>query len=153
MAFEVPRVLWSIGRTDFMQATTTETAITRKTRELCQTILEQPEFTGIRRRVDSFIANEQAKQQFQALNEKGEFLHHKQHQGVTLTPAEIADFEKERAAVLENPLIRGFLDAQQEMHKVQETVGQYVLKTFELGRVPEADDFEEGSCGPSCGCH
>ena len=136
-----------------MQTITETTPLIEKTKELCQTILVQPEFTAIRRRVDTFLANEEAKAQFQALNEKGEFLHHKQHQGVNLTPAEIADFEKEREKVLANPLVRGFLDAQQEMHKIEESITQYVSKTFELGRLPEADDFEAGSCGPSCGCH
>jgi cell fate (sporulation/competence/biofilm development) regulator YlbF (YheA/YmcA/DUF963 family) len=133
--------------------TITDSAIIQKTRELCQLILTQPEFGAIRRRVDTFMQNPKAQEQFQALNEKGEFLHHKQHQGVQLTQAEIADFEKERDATLANPVIRGFLDAQKEMHKIEESVSQYVLKTFELGRVPEADDFEAGSCGPSCGCH
>ena len=133
--------------------TITDSAIIQKTRELCQVILGQPEFGAIRRRVDTFLQNPQAQQQFQALNEKGEFLHHKQHQGVQLTQAEISDFEKERDTVLANPVVRGFLDAQKEMHKIEESVSQYVLKTFELGRVPESDDFEAGSCGPSCGCH
>lgn len=39
------------------------------------------------------------------------------------------------------------------MHKIEETVSSYVRKTFELGRLPNEDDFESGSCGPSCGCH
>ncbi len=136
-----------------MQTTSADSVIIQKTKELCQTILDQPEFSNIRRRIDSFVSNNEAKEKFQSLNEKGEFLHHKQHQGVALTQAEIADFEKERDAALANPLIRGFLDARQEMHQIQETVEQFVSKTFELGRVPEMDDFEQGSCGPSCGCH
>jgi cell fate (sporulation/competence/biofilm development) regulator YlbF (YheA/YmcA/DUF963 family) len=133
--------------------TTTESAIIEKTKELCQLILTQPEFNAIRRRQDTFLGNEKAKAQFDALNEKGEFLHHKQHQGVALSPAEIADFEKDREALLANAVVRDFLDAQQEMHKLQETIGQYLTKTFELGRVPAEEDFEKGSCGSGCGCH
>ena len=133
--------------------TTTDSAIVQKTKELCQTLLSQPEFNSIRSRVDTFLSNEEAKSKFDALNEKGEFLHHKQHQGVQLTKAEIADFEKDRDAVLANPVIRGFLDAQSEMHKITETVGQYVTKTFELGRVPQESDLETGGgCGSGCGC-
>src|SRR5688500_12264913 len=133
--------------------TTTESAIIEKTKELCQLILTQPEFNSIRSRQDTFLGNPQAKAQFDALNEKGEFLHHKQHEGVALSPAEIADFEKERDADLANPVIRSFLDAQHEVHKIQETVGSYVGKTFELGRIPQKDDFDAGSCGAGCGCH
>jgi len=136
-----------------MQTTIEKNAITEKTKELCQTILEQPEFIQIRRRVDTFLQNPQAKGQFDALNEKGEFLHHKQHQGVTLSAAEIAEFEKEREALLANPIAKGYLDAQQELQKITESVSQYVNKTVELGRVPEETDFDDGSCGHGCGCH
>jgi len=38
------------------------------------------------------------------------------------------------------------------MHKIQESVMQYVGKTFELGRVPSVEDFSSGDCGPTCGC-
>ena len=37
-------------------------------------------------------------------------------------------------------------------HKIQESVMSYVTKTFELGRVPAAEDFDSGSCGTGCGC-
>ena len=132
--------------------TTQDSAVLEKTRELCQAILDEQEYQSVRRRVETFLSNEEAKQQYQALSEKGEYLQHKQAQGVRLGDEEVADFERQREALLHNPVARGFLDAQQTMHKLQETVSQYVTKTFELGRVPEADDFEAGSCGPSCGC-
>src|SRR5688572_277820 len=136
-----------------MQTNVEEGVIVQKTKELCETILKQPEFQNIRSRIDKFMQDEKAKAQFDALNEKGEFLHHKQHQGVTLSPAEVADFEKDREQVLSNPVIRSFLDAQHEVHKITETVGSYVGKTFELGRLPKQEDFDSGSCGAGCGCH
>lgn len=135
--------------------TTTETPVIQKTRELCQLLLTQPEFASIRRRVDTFLNTPKAQQQFQELNDKGEFLHHKQHQGIQLSDAEVADFEKDRNAAMADPVIRGFLEAQREMHKIEESISQYVLKTFELGRVPETEDFEHehGGCGHGgCGC-
>jgi hypothetical protein len=39
------------------------------------------------------------------------------------------------------------------MQHIQDEVNQFVSKTFELGRVPSAEDLEGGSCGPGCGCH
>lgn len=132
--------------------TTEDTIIIQKTRELCQTLLEQPEFTSIRQRLDTFMADEDAKSQYQLLNEKGEFLTFKQKQGQPLGDEEVAEFEGLRQRFLNNPVAQGFLDAQQEMHQIQESVGAYVGKTFELGRVPESEDFDSGSCGPSCGC-
>ncbi|MFN7141352.1 MAG: YlbF family regulator [Limisphaerales bacterium] len=91
-----------------MQTNLEDGVIVQKTKELCETILKQPEFQSIRSRIDQFMGDDKAKAQFDALNEKGEFLHHKQHQGVTLTQAEIADFEKERDAVLANPVIEEY---------------------------------------------
>ncbi len=136
-----------------METNLEEGVIVQKTKELCATILQEPQFINIRSRIDKFMADEKSKAQFDALNEKGEFLHHKQHQGVTLSQAEISDFEKDREVVLSNPVIKSFLDAQHEVHKIQETVGSYVGKTFELGRLPSKEDFDSGSCGAGCGCH
>src|SRR5262245_56781995 len=135
-----------------MQATIEETEIIQKTKDLCLTLVEQPEFQQIRRSIDEFMADEQAKNQYQLVMEKGDLLQHKQHSGQPLDNAEIADFEKNREVLLNNVLARDFLEAQQQMHKIQESVMQYVGKTFELGRVPTTEDFPSGGCGPSCGC-
>jgi cell fate (sporulation/competence/biofilm development) regulator YlbF (YheA/YmcA/DUF963 family) len=131
----------------------TEDAILQKTRELCETIVQQPEFQGIRRQVDSFMADAKAQQQYESLSEKGRHLHHKQQQGLQLAPAEIAAFDAEREALLRNPVAKGFVDAQEAMHHMQEEVNQFLSKTFELGRVPTSEDLESGSCGSGCGCH
>lgn len=138
-----------------MHTTTEDSVIVQKTKELCEAILAQPDSQNIRSRISKFMADDKARGQFDALNEKGDFLHHKQHQGVKLSDAEIADFEKDREAVLANATIRDFLEAQREMQKVQESVSQYVAKSFELGRVPsesEVGEEEGGSCGHGCGC-
>ena len=131
----------------------TDDAIQSKTRELCQVILEQPAFQSMRLRIDQFLVNDEAKAQYELVSEKGEFLQHKQQQNLPLSGEEVNEFEKHREALFNNPVARGFLDAQQEMHKLQESVQQYVSKTFELGRVPEPTDFDSGSCGSGCGCH
>jgi cell fate (sporulation/competence/biofilm development) regulator YlbF (YheA/YmcA/DUF963 family) len=112
-----------------MQMTTEESTIVRKTKELCQAMLEEPEFVEIRQRLDSFIANDEAKSQYQNLSEKGEYLQHKQQQGVELTPEEISEYETQREAFMKNPIARGFLAAQEEMNKVQQSVSEYVSKT------------------------
>ena len=131
----------------------TDDAIQQKTRELCQVILEQAAFQSMRLRIDQFLVNDEAKAQYELVSEKGEFLQHKQQQNLPLSGEEVNEFEKHREALFNNPVARGFLDAQQEMHKLQESVQQYVSKTFELGRVPEPADFDSGSCGSGCGCH
>jgi cell fate (sporulation/competence/biofilm development) regulator YlbF (YheA/YmcA/DUF963 family) len=134
-----------------MQATTEESIVVQKTRELCRAIVDQPEFQKMRRDLDAFLSNDQVRSQYQALSEKGEYLQHKQQTGGQLSDEEISQFEQDREKFLNDPVARGFLDAQREMHRVQESVTHYVTKTFELGRVPEESDFE--SCGHGCNCH
>jgi cell fate (sporulation/competence/biofilm development) regulator YlbF (YheA/YmcA/DUF963 family) len=129
------------------------TKIEEKTRELCQTIVEQPEMASIRRRIDTFLADGGARGQYETVMSKGNALHEKQHNGQTLDGVQIADFEKHRDALLQNPVARAFLDAQEELHKLQHSIQNVVSKTFELGRVPTTADLEEGSCGGGCGCH
>ena len=135
-----------------MQATIEETFVIQKTRDLCQTIVDQPEFRLIRQRIETFLNDDNAKGQYQLVMEKGDALQQKQHSGTPMDSNEIAEFEKNREALLSNPVAREFLDAQQEMHKIQESVMQFVGKTFELGRVPTLEDFSSGNCGPTCGC-
>lgn len=129
------------------------TKVETKTNELCEAILEQMQSGGIRRRIDSFLADDNARGQYESLMNRGQALQQKQHHGQSLDAAEISAFEKDRDALLQNPVASGFLDAQEEMHDLQHTVQRYVAKTIELGRIPSADDLSEGSCGHGCGCH
>jgi cell fate (sporulation/competence/biofilm development) regulator YlbF (YheA/YmcA/DUF963 family) len=138
--------------------TETESLVRQKTIELCEALVQQPEFQSIRQRIASFTGDGEAQRQYQAVNEKGRALHQRQHSGVTLSDAEIAGFEKMRDALLANPVAKGFIEAQQEMQQMQEEIGQFVGKTFELGRVPEEHELGGGGCcggessGGGCGC-
>jgi cell fate (sporulation/competence/biofilm development) regulator YlbF (YheA/YmcA/DUF963 family) len=135
-----------------MQATLEESIVTQKTRELCQTLIDQPEFQQIRQRIDAFMADESAKSQYQLVMEQGDNLQHKQQMGA-LDGGEVDSFYKNRDTLLANPVARNFIDAQDQMHKMQETVMRFVAKTFELGRVPNTEDLSEGGgCGTGCGC-
>jgi len=135
-----------------MPVTTDESVIIQKTRDLCQTLVEQPEFRLIRQRIETFLADESAKTIYQTVVEKGDQLQQQQQMGAPLDANEVAAFERDREQLLNLEVARDFLEAQQQMHKIQESVMQYVGKTFELGRVPALEDFSSGSCGPTCGC-
>jgi cell fate (sporulation/competence/biofilm development) regulator YlbF (YheA/YmcA/DUF963 family) len=135
-----------------MQATIEETVIIQRTKDLCQTILDQPEYRQIRQSIEAFMADETSKNQYQLVMEKGDELQQKQQMGAPLDNNEITEFEKNRDLLVGNPVAANFLSAQQQMHKIQESVMQYVSKTFELGRVPTMEDFPAEGCGPSCGC-
>jgi cell fate (sporulation/competence/biofilm development) regulator YlbF (YheA/YmcA/DUF963 family) len=135
-----------------MQTMTQESVITQKTKELCQAILDQPEMRAARQRIQTFVSDDKAKAQYEGVMAKGQALQDKQQRSQPLSGEEISSFEKDRDALLNNPVARGFLDAQEELHKVHESVNQYVGKTLELGRMPNESDFESGSCGDGCGC-
>src|SRR5438094_8434070 len=135
-----------------METNSENPVIQQKMRELCQAIIDQPDFQTIRRQVDAFLADESVKVQYQELSDRGAMLQHKQQTGMPLDMAEIAEFEKRREAFLNSPVAQGFLEAQQAMQTVQESVSQFVAKTYELGRMPQEEDFDNGSCGHGCGC-
>jgi len=136
-----------------MTTTTVENTITEKTLELCSAIVAQPDFGDIRQRIDAFMADDKSRAQYESLMTKGQALNDKQQRALPLSGEEISDFEKDREALLGNPVARGFLDAQEALHEIQESVQKYVAKTLELGRVPTEEDLGGGSCGHGCGCH
>jgi len=136
-----------------MPSTVEENAVLRKTKELCQTIIEQPEMKLIRQRIDAFMGDTPARSDYESLVNKGQALQQKQQSSAQLTGEEIADFETHRDRVLQNPVARGFLDAQEELHEVQKSVHHYVNKTLELGRLPTDEEVDGGSCGGGCSCH
>ena len=130
------------------------TTIETKTNELCEAILKEIHSGGIRTRIDTFMSDATARGAYEALMSKGQMMQEKQQQGQPLDPTEISAFEKERDALLKNPVATGFLDAQEEMHELQTSVKKKVAKSIELGRIPTAEDLAEGgSCGSGCGCH
>ena len=136
-----------------MAPTIEETSIARKTRELCQTILDEPSLQAVRQRIDSFMADETTRALYDDLVTKGQALQEKQQMSQPLTGEEISDFEQQRDSLLKNPVARGFLDAQQELHEVKESITKYVSKTLELGRLPSEEDLSSGCCGhDGCGC-
>ena len=136
-----------------MQTTIEESEVIQKTKELCQAILEQPNMPSIRERIDAFMGDEAARAQYDGLMMQGQALQQKQQMSLPLTGEEISEFEQKRDALMNNPVARGFMDAQEELHQVQDAVQQFVSKTLELGRMPSEEEMNGGSCGHGCGCH
>ena len=136
-----------------MLTQTEEDVVLEKTRDLCNAILAQPNMGSIRRNIDTFMTDDKSRAQYESLMAKGQALQEKQQQSLALSGEEIADFEKHRESLLSNPVARGFLEAQEALHQIQDSVTKHVSKTLELGRVPGPEDFEGGSCGHGCGCH
>jgi cell fate (sporulation/competence/biofilm development) regulator YlbF (YheA/YmcA/DUF963 family) len=136
-----------------MQCKNASPALQAKVVELCQTIVDQPEMTAVRSRIDAFMADDSARELYRTVAEKGEALHQKQSMGEELAETEIQEFERSREALIAHPVAQGFLEAREHLHSVQHLVSKFVGKTLELGRVPTDDDMAE-SCGSGgCNCH
>jgi cell fate (sporulation/competence/biofilm development) regulator YlbF (YheA/YmcA/DUF963 family) len=135
-----------------METQTKESPITQRTLELCQAIVDEGDFQTLKQKLDDFLGNELLKFEYQQVNSLGELLRMKQSQGMDLKPEEITQFEALREKFLGDPVAQGFLDAQQQLQLLHETVSRFLNKTFELGRRPEYEDVHDGSCR-DCNCH
>jgi len=137
-----------------MQTAVETPAVEEKIRDLCQSILDRPDFTDLRRRIDAFMIDEKAKYEYQMLNDSGALLQQKQQHGVQITEEEIGRFEALRDSFMGNPVATEFMTAQQEVSRLQDNILKHVQKTFELGRVPTVEDMNDGSCcnNHGCGC-
>ena len=135
-----------------MQTAVETPAVEEKIRELCQSILDRPDFTDLRRRIDAFMIDEKAKYEYQMLNDSGALLQQKQQHGVQISEEEIGRFEALRDSFMGNPVATEFMTAQQEVSRLQDNILKHVQKTFELGRVPTVEDMNDGSCCSDHGC-
>jgi cell fate (sporulation/competence/biofilm development) regulator YlbF (YheA/YmcA/DUF963 family) len=134
-----------------MSAIAQNETIQLKTRELCQTILDEPAVQDIRLQIDQFMINDEAKAQYEKVASQGQALQQKQHQSLPISEDEIKAFETDRDKLLSNPVANAFVKAQEDLHHLQSSIQNLVGKTLELGRIPTEDDLH-GSCGHGCGC-
>ena len=137
-----------------MPTLTEETIVTQKTRELCEAIVSDSEFQAHQQRIEAFMADEKARGQYESVVAKGQGLQEKQQKSQPLDDAEIAAFEAERDALLNNAVARGFMEAQDRLHALQKSIQKQISKTLEIGRLPTEEDLAE--CCDShggCGCH
>ncbi|GIX49867.1 YlbF family regulator [Limisphaera sp. 4302-co] len=128
-------------------------AIGQKTRELCETILEDAGFKSAQQRIQAFLEDEKARTQYEEVVRLGQALRRKQQFGEPLSEEEIQQFEKAREELLANEVARGFLDAQTELEEMRQAIQQQVALTMELGRMPTHEDMDGCGCGSGCGCH
>ena len=131
-----------------------ETPVITKTKELCATLLEQDSYKDMKYKLDAFVNDADAQKMYQDLSEKQTQLVRKQEESGNLTEEEIQDFENQREKLLLHPVAGGFVEAQQGFEELRDTINRYVTKTFELGRVPSAEEVEPkqgGCCGGGCG--
>ncbi len=134
-----------------MSAIAESTSVLDKTRELCESIVQDSSFKKLQQDVEAFLNDEQAKLSYQSVHQRGEELHQKQASGVELSKTEIKEFEDARESLLNNELVTKFLAAKQELESLQRMIGQHVGMTMEMGRVPSPEEVAHEMGGGCCG--
>jgi cell fate (sporulation/competence/biofilm development) regulator YlbF (YheA/YmcA/DUF963 family) len=134
------------------ESSSTEADYMAKAKELCQSLLEDPNLKEVFSSIDSFMEDDEAKGLFSEMQTKGESLQMKQQSGVELTAGEVEEYNKIREKMLENDTANAFVQAQESIQSVHQTLGNWVSLVFENGRMPTDEEFA-GHCGPRCGCH
>ena len=121
-----------------------------KTRGLCEAIVNDAGFKAMHADVEAFLSNDEAREAYKSVHEKGAELQDKQRIGVELTPQEMSDFELSREELLANPVVMSFMQAQQELQMLQKQVNDQLGLTIELGRLPTEEEIFEASSGGGC---
>jgi cell fate (sporulation/competence/biofilm development) regulator YlbF (YheA/YmcA/DUF963 family) len=124
-----------------------------KTLDLCQALVQDPEFSPLFQKVDRYLTDVGAQFQLNQFQEVGQMLQHKHEMGAELSPEELAQYEALRQTVLESEVIREFVSAQEKIQALQDRIHRFLVKTFELGRVPTSEDFHDETCNSGCGGH
>ncbi len=133
-----------------MSFLSTESDVMKGALSLCEAITNDGEFKSMHANVEAFLSDDQARQSYQAVHEKGAELQDKQRAGIELTPQEMTDFELMREELLQNQKVMGFMEAQQGLQVLQKTINDYVGLTIELGRIPSEQELMEASSGGGC---
>ena len=116
-------------------------------KDLCQALLEDDKLKGVFASIDAFMVNDASKELFSQMQTKGEELQTKQQAGIELTAGEVEEYNKLREQMLDDPAAKAFVEAQESIQSVHQTIGSWVSLVFENGRMPTEEEFA-GHCGP-----
>ena len=129
------------------ESSSTEADYKAKAKELCQSLLEDPNLKEVFESIDKFMEDDESKELFSEMQTKGESLQMKQQSGLELTAGEVEEYNKIRDKMLENETANAFVKAQESIQSIHQTLGGWVSLVFENGRMPTEEEFE-GHCGP-----
>lgn len=122
--------------------------------ELCEALVADGEVKNARQQAEAFLADEQAMALYREMASLGRSLHQKQHRDEEPTADEVSRFNSLQDRCESNPVISGFLGAQDILSGVAEAVNSFVGKSLESGHVPSPEEMvKKGGCGEGCGCH
>ena len=127
--------------------------------ELATAFAQSQKVVSAKARIGLFYQNPAATDLFRKVSEYGETLRNKHMEGMPPSESEIAEFDKLRQDVVNNPLCKGFLEARQELDELLSVVNQYMVMAIEKGSAPTDEEVAAAmsqqmsacSCGGHCG--
>ena len=127
--------------------------------ELASAFAQSQKVVSAKARIGLFYQNPAATDLFRKVSEYGETLRNKHMEGMPPSESEIAEFDKLRQDVVNNPLCKGFLEARQELDEMLAVVNQYMVMAIEKGVAPTDEEVADAmtqqmsscSCGGHCG--
>ena len=127
--------------------------------ELASAFAQSQKVVSAKARIGLFYQNPAATDLFRKVSEYGETLRNKHMEGMPPSENEIAEFDKLRQDVVNNPLCKGFLEARQELDEMLAVVNQYMVMAIEKGVAPTDEEVADAmtqqmsscSCGGHCG--
>ncbi|MEM8955209.1 MAG: YlbF family regulator [Verrucomicrobiota bacterium] len=132
--------------------TVDETTVEEKAQELCQWVVDSPQFVEAREKIVAFLEDEEAQLLYRAYHEKGVEITRRQREGDGLTGADHMEFESLEDKARANPVTDAFMNSEAEMNAIFSTVAKYLQRTLQTGSVPSAEDFADSECCESGGC-
>ncbi len=127
--------------------------------ELAGAFAQSQKVVSAKARIGLFYQNPAATELFRKVSDYGENLRNKHMEGMPPSESEIAEFDKLRQDVVNNPLCKGFLEARQELDEMLAVVNQYMVMAIEKGVAPTDEEVADAmtqqisscSCGGHCG--
>lgn len=111
--------------------------------QLCSTLLEGKQFKDANEKIETFLADDEAKNLYVSLTSVRANLQQRQQRGFELTAGEVAQLEKIQQTADANKVIKDFATASEELNQIKAAVVSYLEKSFEICRTPTEADFED----------
>lgn len=121
-----------------------DSPVLRSLTHLCNTILEHPEYARLQERIDAFLDDDEARDEFLRVTDLARDLFERP-EPAAVNSAEAQAWESARDALFAKPVVRDFVDARHQLDTLRETVARHVGLTIGLGRLPTPEDLAQAA--------
>ncbi len=137
-----------------MATTILSPELVARTVALAEEFAKSQAVVSARARIGLFYQDAGATQLFRKVSEYGGQLHEKRAAGMPPGEKELAEFDRLRRELVDNPRCKGFLEAREQLDLMLSTVNQFLCLAIDKGRAPTEDEVAQAMSRQvsSCGC-